>query len=356
MLKFQAQVYRINDILGWYERKELILSPKFQRRPVWSPRGKSYLMDTIIRGYPLPQFFIREIVVAKERKTIREVVDGQQRLRTIIGFIDGEFTIIPLHNKEYGKQKFVDLPERVQETILAFPLTVNILSGTDDAEILEIFSRLNSYSVPLNDQEKLNALYVGDFKHKIDELSKLHLAYWERNKILSNQQFARMKEVELTAELVGAMLKGIQNGKGIIEKLYKEYDDSFPQYEYIAPRFGETLQLVQEILGGNIAELEFRRPPLFYSIFAAVYDVKYGLSSDERIVLGSLNRDEIPTVQQDLYKLNQALEEEEVFPEFSRFVVASASSTDKLANREIRHNILKNIVQKCFNNGNTSSN
>jgi hypothetical protein len=40
MEKFQAQIYKINDILSWHNRKELVISPKFQRRTVWSPREK----------------------------------------------------------------------------------------------------------------------------------------------------------------------------------------------------------------------------------------------------------------------------------------------------------------------------
>ena len=72
MEKFQPQIYRINDILSWSERKELVLSPKFQRRTVWSPRGKSYLIDSILKGFPIPPFFIREKILVRERKTVRE--------------------------------------------------------------------------------------------------------------------------------------------------------------------------------------------------------------------------------------------------------------------------------------------
>lgn len=53
--RFISQVYRINDVLGWAERNELVLSPSFQRRRVWSRQGKSYLIDSIVRGMPIPQ-------------------------------------------------------------------------------------------------------------------------------------------------------------------------------------------------------------------------------------------------------------------------------------------------------------
>lgn len=348
MLKFQTQVYRINDILGWDERKELFLVPNFQRRRVWSPRGKSFLMDSIIRGYPLPQFFIREKINTKERKTIREVVDGQQRLRTILEFINGEFTIMPIHNEEFANIVFQKLPDEIQQGILSFPLAVNTLIGTSDEDVLEIFSRLNSYSVPLNQQELINANYVGVFKQKIDYLSRLNLAYWEENRILSKWQFARMKEAEFTAELVIAMINGLQNGKKIIDNIYETYDDGFPQFGYIEPRFNDTIELCKIITDNSIGDTEFKRLPLFYSLFCAIYDLKYGLKSESNIAPKKINDNLLSDTRQKIYQLNQAITGEVKSEKFKDFVSASKSSTDKLANRQKRHQILIEILNPLF--------
>src|SRR5579859_3541020 len=106
---FQAQIYKINDVIGWHERRELQLAPAFQRRRVWTLRGKSFLIDSILRGMPLPQFFIREIVLPREKRTVREVVDGQQRLSAILGYVAGDFTVLPMHNPEFARIKFEEL-------------------------------------------------------------------------------------------------------------------------------------------------------------------------------------------------------------------------------------------------------
>ena len=169
--RFRAISYSISDFLGWWERGELTLSPDFQRRKVWSRQGKSSLIDTIVRGMPIPQIFIREIVHTKERRTVRQVVDGQQRLSAILDFIDGKFTVLPSHNSQISNMRYSELPEHVQRAILSFPLSVNILSTSDDAEVLEIFSRMNSYSVTLNRQELLNAKFTGAFKTAMHEIS-----------------------------------------------------------------------------------------------------------------------------------------------------------------------------------------
>ena len=347
MEKFQPQIYRINDILGWSEKKELVLSPKFQRRTVWSPRGKSYLIDSILKGFPLPPFFIREKILVKERRTTREVVDGQQRLRTILEFISDGFSVMKIHNEELANLKYSQLSEELQQVILSYPLSVNTLIGTDDSTVFDIFSRLNAYSVPLNDQEKLNALYVGVFKQFMDRISKTHLIYWEENKIISKTQVARMKEVEFTSELICAMIFGLQNGKKIIKDTYKKYDDAFEHIELIENRFAVTLEDCKTILDGNIKELEFKRMPLFYSFFIAIYDLKYGLKT----TLGEgkpLNIENLANVQTKLYNVNSTVSGEEEYEEYIAFSNASKSSTDKLANRELRHSLLKDIINPLY--------
>lgn len=348
MLKFQAQTYRINDVVGWHDRRELRLAPEFQRRTVWTPRGKSFLIDSILRGMPLPQFFVREIVLPKEKRTVREVVDGQQRLSAILGYIAGEYSVLPMHNSEFGRLKYEELPEDAQKTFLSFPLSVNVLEGTEDADLLEIFARLNSYSVPLNQQEKLNAMYVGAFKKAITDLSKEHLAYWKRHRILTAQPIARMKDVELTCELIAGMLYGLQNQKKIIGTMYKDFDDGFPQIAFLKPRFAETLQICQELVGGDLSGTIFQRSSLFYSLYIAVYDCMYGLEAQENATQKIATLDGRLTAQNRLVGLSQAIEDEVGRLDYLQFYEATRQSTDKLSQRRTRHLVLTEIIAPAF--------
>lgn len=348
MEKFQPQIYRINDILSWSERKELILSPKFQRRTVWSPRGKSYLIDSILKGFPIPPFFIREKILVRERKTVREVVDGQQRLRTILEFVNDGFSVMKIHDEEVAGLKYSQLSEELQQTILSYPLSVNTLIGTDDSTVFDIFSRLNAYSVPLNDQEKLNALYVGVFKQFIDKLSKSQFIFWEENKIISKSQIGRMKEVEFTAELICAMLFGLQNGKKIVRDTYKKLDDEFIHSELMEKRFSQTLEECKIILDDSIQEFEFKRMPLFYSLYTALYDLKYGLENTDDNTENEMNLENLADVQTELYKINSTINGDEEYEEYERFKNASKSSTDKITNRKYRHEVLKSIIEPVY--------
>src|SRR3989449_3547718 len=85
--RFNTRNYSVSDFEEWHEKGELVLAPKFQRRDVWSDKARSYLIDTIVRGKPIPKIYMRQDVNPKTRRTKREIVDGQQRLRSVLSFI-----------------------------------------------------------------------------------------------------------------------------------------------------------------------------------------------------------------------------------------------------------------------------
>ena len=74
MKNFDTRAYSIADFYEWQKNGLLELVPDFQRRTVWSEKAKSYLIDTIIRGRPIPKILISQRL--QGTRTIRVVVDG----------------------------------------------------------------------------------------------------------------------------------------------------------------------------------------------------------------------------------------------------------------------------------------
>ncbi|MGH7239182.1 MAG: DUF262 domain-containing protein, partial [Candidatus Saccharimonadales bacterium] len=185
MKSFDSRTYSINDFVEWDKQKQLELNPIFQRRPVWSDKAKSYLMDTILRGKPIPKIFIRQKINVTTKTSTREVVDGQQRLRSILSFIKDGFVVSRRQNADYGGMHFSQLPEEIQAQVLSYEISVDLLINLPDAEVLDIFSRLNSYAIVLNEQERINATHFGSFKILADELGRKYYDYWTKQGILT---------------------------------------------------------------------------------------------------------------------------------------------------------------------------
>lgn len=283
-LQIAKTTYSVLDFLEWQRQGSLDLTPFYQRRSVWTQRAKSLLIDSILRGYPIPLLFLHNRLDIRTSKSVRQVVDGQQRLRTILSFIDidslqgaadepDSFTVLRSHNRDYAGLRFEQLPDEAQGRILQTPLSVNVLpSDIDDVTVLTIFQRMNSTGLKLNDQEIRNATFFGEFKESSYALAYEQNQRWLRWGIFSRQEVAQMKEVELTADLMGFLMKGIAaRSKASLTGLYKQYDESFPMREEVEAEFGRTFDRLDQVYGNErlVPSLKrFRSSAWFYVVFA----------------------------------------------------------------------------------------
>lgn len=342
----QPKAYNISDLADWYEKKTLILQPKFQRRAVWTEKARSFLIDTILRGLPVPKLFIRQKIDLDRSLTIREVVDGQQRLRAVFDFLEGNLKVLAMHNQNYCNKTFQELPEDVRKDFLAYQFSVDVLMGASDREVLDVFTRINSYTLTLKTQEKLNAAFTGAFKQTVYNLGWDHLEFWRKNEILSDQKIARMGEAELASELIVAMIDGLQQGKKSLILYYKEFDDCFLPAKDLTNRFHDLIDLIAYIFGDKLSKTPYHRVPLFYSLFCVLYDCKYGLPKTDlgRVTINDKNKGQI---LQALIDLGSEMTSEEPKPEYVELRQAYIRSTDKLKERYIRHKYLWSAINSA---------
>ena len=286
-------VYSVADFVQWRRSGSLDLSPSFQRRPVWKPKAKSFLVDTVVQGLPIPIIFLRDRKSdLGTLKAKREVVDGQQRIRTLIAFVDptalrdfkkeqDEFTISRTHSKELAGRSFRDLPEDVRQRILDYQFSVHVMPAqVDDREVLQIFARLNATGVKLNDQELRNAEYFGEFKTCMYDIASEQLNRWRQWGVFTEYNIARMEEVELASEFALMMIRGL-SGKtqAAINTLYAEKDDEFAEGHEVARRYRYVMDQIDEYFGESLSSIPFSRKTLFYSLFGAIYFLIYGNAS-----------------------------------------------------------------------------
>lgn len=259
VLKSTKTVYSVSQFLDWQRQGTLDLNPVFQRRPVWKGPAKSQLIDSIVRGYPIPVILLRQVQDIESLSIKMEVVDGQQRLRTLLAYIDPDslsdfdeeidtFTVRRMHNREIAGKTFPKLPLEIKQDLLGYELSTHVLPATTGDELVfRIFARLNSTGLSLNKQEIRNASYHGALKTLVYELSFENLDNWRNWRIFSNDSISRMDDAEAVSEYILAMIRGI-TGKSHpnIGKFYEDNENEFPPEDIIRQRFESTINAIDK--------------------------------------------------------------------------------------------------------------
>lgn len=175
---------------------------------------------------------------------------------------------------------FAELPSQLQRRILDYRLFAHIFPvSTEDTQILEVFARLNATGTVLKPQELRNAKWYGEFKTLSFSLATRHLEFWLSSRIFTAEKIARMDEVELSSDLVLTIMRGIGEGsKATLDTAYKNFDDSLPNASEIEVRFDATVGAIRSHFEFSTAP-RFQNRNLFFCLFAAYYDVLYGLGS-----------------------------------------------------------------------------
>lgn len=339
--------YRIADFLDWHKDKRLELNPNFQRGSVWTPAARSYLIDSLLRKLPIPKVYLRTKIDVVTKKTIREVVDGQQRLRAIIEFADDKFALTKRAG-EFAGSKYTTLSAELQEAFLSYPIAVDQLLNSSDTDVLEVFSRLNSYSVALNPAEKRHAKYQGDFKWLIRKASKDWAGLWETFAILSTRERVRMHDDSLVAEMLGYLLEGVGDGAQTdIDALYKKYDETFSADDASLQNLYASLTQVSTSWITELKETSVLRPPHLLMLFAATAARTVGIPPgkiDIPVDIGPLANDD--TVIDNLRYLSAIIDRAEApaEPSMTAFWQASKANAHRIASRKVRFPIYLQAV------------
>jgi uncharacterized protein with ParB-like and HNH nuclease domain len=152
------------------------VSPEYQRHFKWDEVRQSQLIESLFLGIPIPSLFM-----ATNKNSSWEVIDGLQRLTTIVNFVGVSEEIRKISNKAAkltlkGLEKletlndltFEQLPKSLQIMFLTRPIRVTVLNDRSDYSVrFDLFERLNTGGVLLHPQEIRNCIFAGDFNNFI---------------------------------------------------------------------------------------------------------------------------------------------------------------------------------------------
>lgn len=338
-----------SQTISWFKKTnesgELQMKPPFQRNPVWTNPQKSYLIDSVLNGFPVPEIYMQQYVneTGKEQHII---IDGQQRIRTCLEFVEGVFEIKAEESPTWGGMHFDDLSPDDKKKIFGYEFMVRKLPEMSDEDIRGIFQRLNKNVVALNAQELRQATYWGPFIKTMQDIA--NYSYWSTTGIFTPVNTRRMMDIEFVSEIAVALLHGHQNKKETLDKYYLAYEEDFDAKEELVSKFQKTIYELEQLLP-DIKNTRWRKKSDFYSLFVlfASYEKLLPLSTEcraeVRLVLDSFE-----------YKVNAALSgavDLQLTENENQYVRSIRASSD-LGNRIRRHEALKVLLTPIFDKGN----
>ncbi|MER6292392.1 DUF262 domain-containing protein [Streptomyces althioticus] len=315
-------------LLGQIERANIELDPIFQRRDAWDRKKKSRFIESLIVGLPVPQIVLAE---RKGRKGKYIVLDGKQRLLTLIQFSKGEFNLTGLElRSDLNKKNVETLPD---DEKLAFETqtlrTMVVRHWQGDEFLYLVFHRLNTASVPLSPQELRQALYPGPFVAYVNEYTTQNLTFAKLFGPRSGPDF-RMRDVELLVRhfaFVRFLPRYTGNLKELLDytcaRLNKEWNREHEAIKQEALNCSKAVEATLSIFGKNAFRRysgdDFERP-----FNRAIFDIMCFYAQDSRV--RDLMIDRAPEVR-------RAFVETSADPKFSASLTSTTKSLDAVATR-----------------------
>lgn len=229
-IQANVSILKISDIYQKIKNQTLIPQPEFQRKFVWNRAHKEKLIDTILKGYPFPEIYTAQKGINLETIESQDVVvDGQQRLRTIVQYID-ELQ----DSKEFGKlvKKYKDLTPDEKRDFLKYEVVFRNLGDVNPETIIEIFKRINLTQYSLNQVEIENAVYDGEFITVSKEiLASVDLSFLS---MFSESEISRMDDLYFILLIMSTIEnRGYFNRVTEVEKYIVAYNDSYEKSDEV---------------------------------------------------------------------------------------------------------------------------
>ncbi len=337
MAERQPGVQTLAWFIDLYRKAQLNLTPPYQRWSVWNQAYRDYFVDTILNFFPMPPLFLHREIDA-DGNTMYHVVDGRQRLETIIAYTSDEFPT-PASYEPFAGLYFKDLPVEFRKQVWEYLVPVEFLADTSENKLKDIFDRLNRNVAQLKPQELRHARFNGEFISLTERLAE-QLPRGFPN--ISESDRRRMRAVEYVATLLLYFERGAQ-GTSVsdLDEVFAQWDDSLPALN-LETRFLRTMAAIEDLVHAlpDLTRIRYRNLADFYSLFAAIGDLlEEGWRADPdaaQRLLQFANRVEVARVG-ELPR--------EADPDAYAYYDAARSASNDLGPRQTRIAAIKNVLR-----------
>jgi uncharacterized protein DUF262/HNH endonuclease len=350
----------INQLLLMFKSGQINLNPGFQRRSVWSPADRSRLIQSIVAGYPIPSIFLYKR--QENGRLIYDVIDGKQRLETILMFVGaGRFkrdsfdVKLDVQGEERQYYNWSDIKRHLPQfraSFDAYQIQTVQVSG-ELSQIIDLFVRINSTGKRLTSGERRHAqFYTSRFLREADRLVARCQSYLRAEKIFTQAQIDRMRGTELFSELLMSIHHGSPiNKKTALDRAIGNDSVNGNTLSKISREFTKTYRLVKKMFP-ELRQTRFRNSAEFYSLFLLVWEMQ-----KEKFVLKDRKRNRIAytllrklskgadELRDQLRSLRPARPAQRLYGDY---LLTVRADTDSSANRERRRAILKSLLWSLY--------
>jgi uncharacterized protein DUF262 len=241
----------ISWILDLHKFEKLNLDPPYQRRSVWTRTDKQYFLDTIFKGYPSPPIFIHKDI-DNDGVTTYNVVDGKQRLSTILEFTENKVMIAKdFGDIRYDGKKWNQLrnDQEIKEIFWSYKIIIEYLPIINLDFVKQVFDRMNRNSRKLTRQELRHAKFEGWLIETIEE--ETNDPIWDKIKVITKAREKRMQDVQFISELALVILEQKIHGfdQDLLDEKYGEYEDpSESLTNFSATNFADWIEVLKDFL------------------------------------------------------------------------------------------------------------
>lgn len=309
---------------------------------MWNQNFKDYFVETILLNYPCPAIFLYE-EITPEGKSIYNVVDGKQRLRTIFEFIQNEF---PVYEKsqipELRGLYFQNLDPEKRKKFFSYTFLVEYLPETKQDILNNIFDRINRNVAKLTPQELRHARLDGEYISVVEELSSLIEEELPSGVPRFNKQAKKqMKDDQLVATLLLLIEEGPKGySQEDLDRAFTERDISWENRSKIEKMFRSVISKLKDIFlykldSTDLSKSRMRNQADFYSLFGAVLDL--------------YNEENLPDIAVIVERLKLFIdkvesEDRDRLPKVSDYYEATRSASNDKGPRMKRIDIIKNVI------------
>lgn len=363
-LSYRPSSMHVASMVDLYENGRLDLNPDFQRNSVWTTNDRKKLVESVLRGYPLPAIFLYRW--EENGKPVYSVIDGKQRIESIFKFIGvirgdrfgvkSEFSLDSKEGDEIEEIKtFIDwnyLKKIGKQSIINSYELYTIEVDGDISQIIDLFVRINSTGKSLTSAEKRHARnWNNPFLGTATKIALKYESYFKEFRIFSIGQISRMKDIELICEIMLSIHnEDLINRKIALDKIMSKGLTNSAILK-LKGKTEQTFNLIKKMFP-EIYKTRFIKLSDFYVLAFLISQYQ-----SEGLVLGDKKRNQLAwdmlvefdtgviRVRDKQKKVEGTNESDNIYRDYHLTV---SKSTDEISQRRKRKQILDSVLRTIF--------